>query len=201
MERWVGRTFRRWTFEGWTLDLERLWLHVERWNIGRWDAGRQTLDIGRWMLDVGRWLAVIADMPSVQHNLFYPYVDYHISLPRRILHQPPSKDLHNWGKPCLTTEIGQPWLTSRPLKNYRDPQTQARPDDPRDGGSTARRAQQRSKNSNALVWSACRAWESRTRGMIGEQHKLKAARGWLKDPPTQARPKFAAPKMHAAHTW
>ena len=36
------------------------------------------------MLDVGRWLAVIADMPSVQHNLFYPYVDYHNSLPGRI---------------------------------------------------------------------------------------------------------------------
>ena len=29
------------------------------------------------MLDVGRWLAVIADMPSVKHNLFYPYVEYH----------------------------------------------------------------------------------------------------------------------------
>ena len=77
----------RWTldvvdFVGlWTLDVGRWTVGpLDRWTLGHWDVG--TLDVGCWLC---RWLLVIAEMPSVQHNLFYPYVGYHIRLPGRIL--------------------------------------------------------------------------------------------------------------------
>ena len=59
-----------------------------------------------------------------------------------------TRDLHNWGTLCLTTESGRSWLTARLLKNADEPQTQARPEDPPGGGSTARRAQQRTKKKD-----------------------------------------------------
>ena len=63
-----------------TLHVGRCWTLLDF--VGLWTLGRWTLDVGCWL---GRWLLVIADMPSVHHNLFYPYVDYHIRLPGRIL--------------------------------------------------------------------------------------------------------------------
>ena len=58
-------------------------LFAGRWTLDVGSDGRLRLHVERW--DIGRWTLVIADMSSVQHNLLYPCVDYHISLPRRIL--------------------------------------------------------------------------------------------------------------------
>ena len=197
----------------WTLDVGT----SRRRDVGTLDVGRRTLDVrpldaGRWTLDVGRWPSVIADMPSVQHNLFYPYAGYHIGLHRTIL--PLFNILQRinttWRKPCLTTESSQSWLTSRLLKNSHDPQTQARPDDPPDGGSTARRAQQRNKKTatpltgqhvalGTAIEPEALNYPEDTRYKPHLGHDRRAARtessqGWLKDPRTQARPKSAAPE-------
>ena len=58
------RTFRRWTFGGWTLDFGRRVFEVACWDAGRWtldagrwklDAGRRALGVGCWTLDTGHW--------------------------------------------------------------------------------------------------------------------------------------------------
>ena len=75
VRRWIGRTFRRWTFGHWTLDIGHWTLDLGRGTLDTFDTldtldtlgtldtldmldvldvGRLTLDFGLWTLDVGR---------------------------------------------------------------------------------------------------------------------------------------------------